>query len=112
MTDIGEAAPFAADQRQSRSLSQPWTFSFWLLIASLVVNTAAAFLMRSPATIASVDEHESEYSRIPRQLHALGLSGLPARRTLPFPLLLAPLRRIFGDTYLYLHLLVSSLLAL
>jgi 4-amino-4-deoxy-L-arabinose transferase-like glycosyltransferase len=112
MPDTGEAAPFAADQRQSRWLGQPWTFSFWLLIASLVINTAAVFLMRSHATIASVEADESEYWDIASQLHALGLSGIPARRTLPFPLLLTTLRSIVGDNYFYVQLLVSALLAL
>jgi 4-amino-4-deoxy-L-arabinose transferase-like glycosyltransferase len=112
MPDSGEAAPFAADQRQTRSLKPPWTFSFWLFIASLVVNIAAAFLLRSHTTVATVDADESEYWNIASQLHALGLSGIPARRTLPFPLLLATLRSIVGDNYFYVQLLVSALLAL
>jgi 4-amino-4-deoxy-L-arabinose transferase-like glycosyltransferase len=112
MPDSGEAAPFAVDQRQTRSLKRPWTFGFWLFIASLVVNIAAAFLLRSHTTVATVDADESEYWNIASQLHALGLSGIPARRTLPFPLLLATLRSIVGDNYFYVQLLVSALLAL
>jgi 4-amino-4-deoxy-L-arabinose transferase-like glycosyltransferase len=112
MPDSGEAAPFAVDQRQTRSLKLPWTFSFWLFIASLVVNIAAAFALRSHTTVATVDADESEYWNIASQLHALGLSGIPARRTLPFPLLLATLRSIVGDNYFYVQLLVSALLAL
>jgi 4-amino-4-deoxy-L-arabinose transferase-like glycosyltransferase len=112
MPDSGETAPFAADQRQTRSLMSPWTFSFWLFIASLVVNIAAAFLLRSQTTVATVDADESEYWDIASQLQALGLSGIPARRTLPFPLLLATLRSIVGDNYFHVQLLVSALLAL
>jgi 4-amino-4-deoxy-L-arabinose transferase-like glycosyltransferase len=111
MPDSSEAAPFAADQRE-RSLQSPWTFSFWLFIASLAVNITAAFALRSHTSVATVDADESEYWNIASQLHALGLSGIPARRTLPFPLLLATLRSIVGDNYFYVQLLVSALLAL
>ncbi len=104
--------PSAADRRQTRGPIQPWTFSFWLLVAGLIVNVTAAFLLRSHTTVATVDADESEYWNIASDLHAHGLSGIPARRTLPFPLLLATLRGLVGDNYFHVQLLVSALLSL
>src|SRR5581483_9499905 len=81
-------------------------------LASLVVNLGAAFLIRSHTTIATVDADESEYWSIATDLRTQGLSGIPARRTLPFPWLLSVLRTLAGADYFHVQLLVSSLLAL
>jgi len=106
-----EAVPRNVSPQQIRSLTQPWRFCCGLFLAALLVNVTAAFLLRSHTTIATVDADESEYWNIATELQAHGLSGIPARRTLPFPLLLATLRDLVGDNYFYVQLLVSGLLA-
>jgi len=111
MTDSGEAARLGAAWQQRRSLTEPRVFSLGLLLAALLVNVTAAFLIRSHTTIATVDDDEREYWNIASELQAHGLSGIPARRTLPFPLLLATLRGLAGDNYFYVQLLLSGLLA-
>jgi 4-amino-4-deoxy-L-arabinose transferase-like glycosyltransferase len=103
--------PTAVSRRQSPGSPQPWMFSFGLLMASLVLNEAAALLLRSHTTVATVDADESEYWNIASELRAHGLSGIPARRTLPFPLLLATLRGLVGSDYFHVQLLVSALLS-
>ena len=75
--------PTAVSRRQSPGSPQPWMFSFGLLMASLVLNEAAALLLRFHTTVATVDADESEYWNIASELRAHGLSGIPARRTLP-----------------------------
>ncbi len=97
--------------QKSRPLSKPWIFSLGLFLAALVVNLTAAFLIRSGSTVATIDADESEYWSIASDLQAHGFQGIPARRTLPFPLLLATLRGLVGDNYFHVQLLVSTLLA-
>ncbi|MBV8851853.1 MAG: hypothetical protein JOY91_00560 [Sinobacteraceae bacterium] len=99
--------PGALGGQQGQSLNP-----LWLFLAAVVVDVTAAFLIRSHTTLAMLDADESEYWNIASQLQVHGLSGIPARRTLPFPLLLASLRALVGDNYFYVQLLVSALLAI
>jgi 4-amino-4-deoxy-L-arabinose transferase-like glycosyltransferase len=71
-----------------------------------------ALLLRSHATIDMVDSDEHEYWNIATGLLGSGLDSIPARRTLPYPLLIAAMRGLVGDNYFRVQLLLSLLLSL
>jgi 4-amino-4-deoxy-L-arabinose transferase-like glycosyltransferase len=86
-------------------------FCRWLLVASLAVNVAVVLLTRQHETIASIDNDEREYWDIATDFQHFGMAGIPARRTPPFPILIATLRSIVGNDYLHVQLALSILLA-
>jgi 4-amino-4-deoxy-L-arabinose transferase-like glycosyltransferase len=86
-------------------------FCSWLLIASLIIHIGAVLLTRQHETIKTLDGDEREYWSIATDFQKSGLSGVTARRTPPFPMLVAAVRRMVGDDYLHVQLVLSSLLA-
>jgi 4-amino-4-deoxy-L-arabinose transferase-like glycosyltransferase len=98
--------PSTAETRPSRA------FAVVVLLAGLTLNVGAALAIRSHASIGLLDADEQEYWGLAGTLLHDGLAAFPARRTLPFPLLLASFRAAFGDSYPAVQLALSALLAL
>jgi 4-amino-4-deoxy-L-arabinose transferase-like glycosyltransferase len=92
-------------------INSRWKFSLALLIAALIVNIAVALVLRSHGTVNTIDSDEREYWDIATGLLRSGLASIPARRTLPYPLLIAALRTLVGDDYLRVQLALSTLLS-
>jgi 4-amino-4-deoxy-L-arabinose transferase-like glycosyltransferase len=86
-------------------------FCSWLLIASLIIHIGAVLLTRQHETIGTLDGDEREYWSIATDFQKYGLSGVTARRTPPFPMLIAALRWMVGDDYLRVQLVLSTLVA-
>jgi 4-amino-4-deoxy-L-arabinose transferase-like glycosyltransferase len=87
------------------------SFPVALLGAALAVNLAAVFLLRWHGSVTTLDADEQEYWNLAGNLLSGGIDTLPARRTLPFPLILAVLRSLVGDDYLRVQLLLTVVLS-
>jgi Dolichyl-phosphate-mannose-protein mannosyltransferase len=106
----------------SQGRSPPGARTFWswdsgaataaLLLGALVVNVSIAVLTRRHVVPNLLDADEREYWDLAVQLlqHG-GLSAIPARRTLPFPLLLSTLQMLFNGDYFRVQIALSVLLA-
>jgi 4-amino-4-deoxy-L-arabinose transferase-like glycosyltransferase len=81
------------------------------LVASLIVNLGMAVLTRQHETTQSLDDDEKGYWEIATDFHGSGLAAVPARRTPPFPVLVAGLRWLVGSDYFHVQLALSALLA-
>ena len=46
---------------EASATGKPWTFCFWLFIASVALNILLVWLLRSHETINSLDYDEQEY---------------------------------------------------
>jgi 4-amino-4-deoxy-L-arabinose transferase-like glycosyltransferase len=86
-------------------------FCSWLLIASLILHIGAVLLTRQHETINTLDGDEKEYWSMATDFQKSGLSAVTARRTPPFPMLVAGIRSVVGDDYLHVQLALSTLLA-
>jgi 4-amino-4-deoxy-L-arabinose transferase-like glycosyltransferase len=84
---------------------------FILLIAAFAVNLAAIFLLRRNGSVATLEWDEYEYWTLAGNILSGGIDTLPARRTLPFPLLLAGIRSLVGDDYLHVQIILSAILS-
>ncbi len=82
-----------------------------LLGAALAVNLVAVFLVRRHGTVSTLDNDEQEYWTLAGNLLSGGIDALPARRTLPFPLILATLRSFVGDDYLRVQVALTVILS-
>jgi 4-amino-4-deoxy-L-arabinose transferase-like glycosyltransferase len=82
-----------------------------LLGAALAVNLVAVFLVRGHGTVSTLDNDEQEYWTLAGNLLSGGIDTLPARRTLPFPLILAALRSFVGDDYLRVQVALTVVLS-
>src|SRR5690242_18581591 len=100
----------AALDRRRRQTSV--SFALALLLAAIVINVGTVLLVRGHSTVAGIDSDEQEYWSLASGLLNDGISSIPARRTVPFPLILASLRAILGDSYLAVQLALSAVLAL
>lgn len=87
---------------------------FFLLVflASVAINLAVVILVRRHLNPSLLDSDEREYWGLASALLRGSLDEVLIRRTLPFPLLLAGLRRVLGDGYLPVQLAVSALVGL
>jgi hypothetical protein len=100
--------PFYARLRAAARIT---SFPVALLGASLAINLIALFLIRRNGSVATLDADEQEYWNLAGSLLSGGIDTLPARRTLPFPLLLAALRSIVGDDYLRVQIALTAILS-
>jgi 4-amino-4-deoxy-L-arabinose transferase-like glycosyltransferase len=83
-----------------------------LFVIALTTNVLLALVTRHGVSPSALGGDEEEYWNIASHLlHQDGLSSFPARRTLPYPMLIAGLRAILGDNYLQVQLALSALLA-
>jgi len=87
------------------------SFPVALLGAALAVNLVAVFLVRRHGSVATLVADEAEYWDLASNLLRGGVDTLPARRTLPFPLILAVLRSIAGDDYLRVQVALTVVLS-
>jgi hypothetical protein len=83
-----------------------------LLGAALAANLAAVYFLRRHFSVATLEWDEYEYWTLAGNILSGGIDTLPARRTLPFPLLLAGIRSLVGDDYLHVQLVLSSIVSL
>jgi 4-amino-4-deoxy-L-arabinose transferase-like glycosyltransferase len=97
--------------RSPDSSARDRRFCTWLLIASLIVHIGSVLLTRQHETISTLDGDEHEYWSMATDFQKQGLSGVTARRTPPYPVLIATLRSVFGDDYRPVQLALSTLLA-
>ena len=95
-----------------RTSVQRWKFCCWLFIASATLNVAMVALIRQHETLTSIDQDEQEYWDIATTFRDFGLSGVPARRTPLFPILIAALRSLVGSDYFHVQIALSVLLAI
>jgi hypothetical protein len=102
----------ASDRMTDKAVFDRWKFSFWLFVASVAINVAVVLLTRQHETVATIDQDEREYWDIATHLRDFGLSGVPATRTPPFPLLVAVLRAIVGNDYFHVQIALSALIAI
>jgi hypothetical protein len=102
---------FGSTLPTGQSTAVPWAFCSWLLVASLVVNIGTAALTRQHETTQSLDSDEREYWAIATDFQNSGFDAVPARRTPPFPMLVAGLRSLVGNDYFHVQLALSTLVA-
>jgi 4-amino-4-deoxy-L-arabinose transferase-like glycosyltransferase len=93
-------------------LDSTWKISLLLFLSALLVNLIAAFLLRSHATIGTIDRDEQEYWGLAGRILENGIHSIPARRTFPFPLAIAGLRRVVGDHYLQVQMALSAVISI
>jgi 4-amino-4-deoxy-L-arabinose transferase-like glycosyltransferase len=93
-------------------LNSKWKISLLLFLGALLVNLTAAILLRSHATIGTIDGDEQEYWGLAGGLLDNGIHSIPARRTFPFPLAIAGLRRVVGDNYLLVQMALSAVISM
>jgi 4-amino-4-deoxy-L-arabinose transferase-like glycosyltransferase len=93
-------------------LNSKWKISLLLFLGALLVNLTAAFWLRAHATIGTIDGDEQEYWGLAGRLLENGIHSIPARRTFAFPLAIAALRRVFGDSYLQVQMALSAVISI
>ena len=89
-----------------------WRFCLWVFIGSVGLNVLAAFLLRSHENISTIDLDEREYWNDATAFLHSGIGSFMAKRTPPFPILVAILRSTFGNNYLTVQVALSILLGL
>lgn len=94
-----------------RAASASAPFPVALLGAALAVNLVAVFLLRQHGSVTTLDDDEQEYWNLAGNLLSGGIDTLPARRTLPFPLIIAALRSLVGDDYLRVQIALTVILS-
>ena len=110
MESCGNSALIKSEGNASAT-GKPWTFCFWLFIASVALNVLLVWLLRSHETINSLDYDEQEYWNDASGFLNSGFSGIMPRRTPPFPILIATLRSVLGSNYFPVQIALSALLA-
>ena len=85
-------------------------FVLVLLFVGFVVQTGAMLLLRRHATVNLLEADEQEYWGIASSLLHGGLKEFPVTRTLGFPLTIAAIRSVVGDSYFRVQFVLTSLL--
>ena len=85
-------------------------FVLVLLLLGFVVQTGAMLLLRRHATVNLLELDEQEYWNIASKLLHGGLREFPVTRTLGFPLTIAAIRSVVGDSYFRVQFVLTSLL--
>lgn len=82
-----------------------------LFLIALIVNLCAAYLLQRHVKLGSLSGDEHEYWNIATALRHIGFNGVPARRTLPYPLFIAIVRSVVGDDPFRVQLILSAVLS-
>jgi 4-amino-4-deoxy-L-arabinose transferase-like glycosyltransferase len=86
-------------------------FPIALLGAALILYLSAVLLLRPYDSVTTLDADEKEYWNLAGGLLSGGVDTLGARRTLPFPLILASLRSVVGDDYLRVQIALTVIVS-
>jgi hypothetical protein len=84
-----------------------WKFFGLLLVLAAALDLGTAFVLRRQATVARLDNDEREYWDAASNLLHGSLGKHQERRTLGFPLVVASIRRLVGDDYLRVQLVLT-----
>jgi len=97
---------------QERSKARTSAVPVLLVALALAINLGSLLAVRRHGTVETLDADEHEYWDLAEALLRGGIDALPARRTLPFPAILATLRALVGNDYIRVQIALLVVLSL